>query len=196
MRKTIYVLINESDDIVTIGITDNVKQHLDYLNAHVHFKHHCEYAIEVYGANEIIHKINGIFEKERVSENAFKLNPKRIKKALSLISDKREVTPPPYEGRQSGGHNPENRKKKGPINLFEIGLKKGDLLRYVNDNTITATVYDGRSILFRNEITSLSDATKILLTEKRGYKIEAARGPDYWKSNGKTLSEIRLFMEE
>ena len=78
--------------------------------------------------------------------------------------------------------------KAANINIEYLGLKDGDLLTFIRDSSITATVKDSTKIEFRGEITSLSGAAKALIGRE-------AAGPNWWLHDGRRLSDIRLDRE-
>jgi hypothetical protein len=70
------------------------------------------------------------------------------------------------------------------------GLGSGIVLQSVFDDAITCTVRDERRVEFRGEEQSLSSSALQIANEK-GLGWSAVAGPDYWKFEGKTLSEPR-----
>lgn len=75
----------------------------------------------------------------------------------------------------------------GPFRFSMIGLEPGSEISFYNDEAITATVVDDRSIRYGDEVMSLSKAAAIAL----GDESRSVAGPMYWKYKGKSLAEIR-----
>jgi hypothetical protein len=71
-----------------------------------------------------------------------------------------------------------------------VGLGPGTVLQSVFDDTITCTVKGDRWVEFRGQEHSLSSSALEIAHEK-GLGWSAVAGPDYWKYEGKTLSELR-----
>jgi hypothetical protein len=76
--------------------------------------------------------------------------------------------------------------KRPRLNFVEMGIPIGSELVFNNNGEI-ATVISERNVRFRNEETSLTNATRQALGE--GYAYNVAPGP-YWRFNGRKLREI------
>jgi hypothetical protein len=72
------------------------------------------------------------------------------------------------------------------MNFEEMGIPAGSQLVF-NNNAEVATVVSDRMVNFRNEQTSLTNATRMALGE--GYAYNVAPGP-YWSFNGRKLRDI------
>ena len=75
--------------------------------------------------------------------------------------------------------------RRGPFTFSSIDVKPGEIIAFVSDPTITATVVDDKHIKIGDSITSLSRAAQDILGKS------ALQGPIYWTYNGKILDEIR-----
>ena len=76
--------------------------------------------------------------------------------------------------------------KRPRMNFEEMGIPLGSQLIF-NNNAEVATVVSDRMVNFRNEQTSLTNATRMALGE--GYAYNVAPGP-YWSFNGRKLRDI------
>ncbi len=76
--------------------------------------------------------------------------------------------------------------KRPRLNFVEMGIPIGSELVFNNNGEI-ATVISERNVRFRNEETSLTNATRQALGE--GYAYNVAPGP-YWRFNGRKLRDI------
>lgn len=76
--------------------------------------------------------------------------------------------------------------KRPRLNFVEMGIPVGSELIFNNNGEI-ATVISERNVRFRNEETSLTNATRQALGE--GYAYNVAPGP-YWRFNGRKLRDI------
>ncbi len=76
--------------------------------------------------------------------------------------------------------------KRPRLNFVEMGIPVGSELVFNNNGEI-ATVISERNVRFRNEETSLTNATRQALGE--GYAYNVAPGP-YWRFNGRKLRDI------
>ncbi len=84
----------------------------------------------------------------------------------------------------------ESKKRKTPFNFALVGLKPGTVLQSVFDDTIICVIADDRRVTFRDQDHSLSSSALIIAHEK-GYGWSTIAGPEYWKYEGKTLSDLR-----
>jgi len=74
-------------------------------------------------------------------------------------------------------------------NFDEVGIKAGEELVFVRDESITCTVHDSATIKFNNEVTNLTAAVKDILDPERTGK--TYNGVVFWKYKGKTLWDRR-----
>ena len=71
-----------------------------------------------------------------------------------------------------------------------IGVSTGAVLVSTFDPVVTCEVVDDRTVRFREQLTSLSDAARQISAEK-GKGDQARQGPLYWTIDGHILSELR-----
>jgi hypothetical protein len=147
-------------------------------------------------------KVRNIDEVERALHNAFspdRLNPKREffeiepSQAIAIIKllEIQNVSPL-VEQEENVIDNLELEagkayaQKRPRMNFEEMGIPAGSQLVF-NNNAEVATVVSDRMVNFRNEQTSLTNATRMALGE--GYAYNVAPGP-YWSFNGRKLRDI------
>jgi T5orf172 domain len=197
MSEIIYVLTNAAmPGLIKIGITksgdvsDRVKQ-LDTTSMPLPFE--CFYAAEVVDADRVEKAIHEAFGDHRVRKNRefFKLSPDKPKAIIELLCTK-NVTPgielfTEPDDKEAVG---EAKKRRAVFNFPMVGLGPGTVLQSVFDDTITCTVKGDRWVEFRGQEHSLSSAALEIAHEK-GLGWSQIAGPDYWKYDGRTLSELR-----
>ena len=76
--------------------------------------------------------------------------------------------------------------KRPKMNFIEMNIPIGSELIF-NNNGEVATVFSEKTVRFRDEETSLTNATRLALGE--GYAYHVAPGP-YWRFNGRKLRDI------
>ena len=76
--------------------------------------------------------------------------------------------------------------RRGPFRFGMCGIKAGEEVVFVDDESKKAVVVDDRHIRFGNEVTSLSKLAEYLLKCKH-----PLQGPLYFKYKGKVLADIR-----
>jgi len=197
VSEIIYVLTNAAmPGLIKIGITksgdvaDRIKQ-LDTTSMPLPFE--CFYAAEVLDADRVEKAIHEAFGDHRVRKNRefFKISPDKPKAIIELLCTK-NVTPgselfTELDDKEAVG---EAKKRRAVFNFSMVGLAPGTVLQSVFDDTITCTVKTDRWVEFRGKEASLSSSALEIAHEK-GLGWSQIAGPDYWKYEGKTLSELR-----
>lgn len=196
MPEIVYVLTNaEMPGLIKIGITggdvaERVRQ-LDNTSVPVSFE--CFYAAEVTDAAKVERAIHLAFDDHRVRKNRefFRLSPDKPKAIIELLAI-RNVTPGVELFTDAGDKEAlgEAKKRRANFNFAAVGLAPGTILQSVFDETITCAVKTNRWVEFRGQEHSLSSSALEIAHEK-GFGWTAIAGPDYWKYEGKTLSELR-----
>jgi hypothetical protein len=196
MPEVVYVLTNvEMPGLVKIGITngavsDRVKG-LDNTSVPVPFE--CFYAAEVSDAAKVERAIHEAFDDHRVRKTRefFRLSPDKPKAIIELLCIK-NVTPKDELFTEVGDKEAleEAKKKKTAFNFSLAGIKPNTVLQSVFNDAITCIVVDDRRVNFRNEVQSLSSAA-LIVAHENGLSWSTIAGPQYWKYEGKTLSELR-----
>lgn len=80
------------------------------------------------------------------------------------------------------------------FNLGMVGIKKGSVLKFSKDESITCTVLDNLNVLFAGKKMSLSKAALKALRDS-GYNWSSASGPINWEYEGEKLKKIREELE-
>lgn len=196
MQGIIYILTNPiMPGIIKIGKTtqEDVKVRMAQLYATgVPLPFECEYAA----------KVNNIDEVERALHTAFgpdRVNPRReffeieaiqaitiiklleIENVSPLVEQEANIID---EAEIDAGKAYSQKRPK--MNFIEMGIPVGSELIFNNNGEI-ATVVNEKTVRFRDEETSLTNATRLALGE--GYAYHVAPGP-YWRFNGRKLRDI------
>lgn len=194
----IYVLTNEAmPGLVKIGrtdaadVADRIKQ-LDSTSIPLPFE--CFYAAEVADVARVERALHEAFGDHRIRKNRefFKISPDKPKAIIELVSI-RNATPGAAElvvDTDDREALDEAKKRRSGFNFSLVGLAPGTILQSVFDEEITCTVKDNRWVIFRGDETSLSRSALVVAHEK-GYSWPTVAGPNYWKYEGKTLTELR-----
>lgn len=72
-----------------------------------------------------------------------------------------------------------------PLNFYEMGMKKGDILQWRDIPEITLSVYSERTVLFEDKEMAISAVTRDL----KNSKYYVAPG-NFWMIEGRLLNEI------
>jgi hypothetical protein len=196
MSGIIYILTNAAmPGLIKIGktsgdVADRIRA-LDRTETPLPFE--CFYAAEVTDVDKVERAIHEAFGDHRVRKNRefFKISPDKPKAIIELLCIK-NVTPGIELFTESDDKEAldEAKKRRAVFRFPMVGLGPGTILRSVFDDTITCAVKDDRWIEFRGKEHSLSSSALEIAHEK-GLGWSAVAGPDYWKYEGKTLSELR-----
>ena len=192
----VYVLQNPAfqETIIKIGSTENLANRIDQLsrNTSVPARFTCYYARRVENVRYVEKQLHAGLGSRRISPNRefFDVDPQEAKSLLEIAQGE-DVTP---ENELKNATDAEKRlAKRSMFRLKDFGINPGEVLTYVNDDSVEATVYeDGKSIILgdkapeelKGRVFSLSAAAGQLL----GYRVA---GPDHWRYKGKTLNQIR-----
>ena len=79
--------------------------------------------------------------------------------------------------------------RRGSFTFSSVGINPGEIISFVPDLSITATVVDDKHIRIGETVTSLSGAAKSILHKN------ALQGPKFWSYNGRILDDIRTEKE-
>lgn len=196
MEGIIYILTNPiMPGIIKIGKTtqEDVKVRMAQLyTTGVPLPFECEYAA----------KVNNIDDVERALHTAFgpnRINPRReffeieAIQAITIIKLLEIENVSPLVEQEANiiddaeiDAGKAYAQKRPKMNFIEMGIPIGSELIFNNNGEI-ATVINEKTVRFRDEETSLTNATRLALGE--GYAYNVAPGP-YWRFNGRKLREI------
>ena len=194
--EIVYVLTNEAmPNLVKIGKTTrkDVKTRMNELySSGVPFQFECVYAVEVNDCATVEKALHTAFNPSRVNPKRefFSIDPEQAIAILKLLKTK-DVTPLINEDLNANISSTEleavkqAKKKRPSINYFEMGLEKGTILKFVNDESIEVVVASEKKVLFDNNEVSLTHATKELL--ELDYAVQPTK---YWLVDGKNLLDI------
>lgn len=196
MNEIVYVLINEAmPGYAKIGRTTDLEQRIRSLDTTgVPLPFECYYACTVTDANFVEKQLHNAFDDHRVRSNRewFEIAPDRIAAALR-IAQIAEVTPKRdfVESAEDQAALDKARVRLSNFNFAMVKIPVGATLTFVKNQDVICQVVDNRSVLFNDQIVSISAATQMALGDKR-----PVRGPLYWEYEGESLVERRIRMEE
>lgn len=195
----VYVLTNPAmPGLVKIGMTsrNNIDERMKELygtGTPVPFE--CKYACKVKSSDcEKIEKaLHTAFAPDRINANRefFKIKPEQAMAILELFNREdvtQEITDEidnDLTTEDKSASEKINSSRRPPLNYFEMGMKKDDLLVYVKDNNIIASIVDEKKVMYEGEIYSLTALTKKILNIQH-----AIQPTGYWMFNGKNLRDI------
>ena len=200
MADIVYVLTNEGmPDLVKIGLTqDSIESRISSLssNSAVPFPFECYYAAEVDDCKKLEKTLHQLFSEARVNPKRefFKLDPEKVVLALSIGNFKEVVVGDTQVDKDEKIALEKAKSRRPKLKLSALGIVPGDVLVLSRDEDITCVVVENGSVLFNQEVLSLSAAALFAL-HSLGYTTPTASGPGYWMFDGELLDERRRRME-
>lgn len=212
IKGVIYILTNPSfPEYVKIGYAKDIEQRLLQLNRSetipFAFRVYATYDVVAPLSDLILHDlIDGLnpdlraietFNGKKRTREFYEMTPEYAYNILSSIA-KLSGTESRLKRIKPEGHEVEDIKiaeeaekayRRGPFTFSSVGINPGEIISFVPDLSITATVVDDKHIRIGETVTSLSGAAKSILHKN------ALQGPKYWSYNGRILDDIRTEKE-
>ena len=212
IKGVIYILTNPSfPEYVKIGYAKDIEQRLLQLNRSetipFAFRVYATYDVVTPLSDLILHDlIDGLnpdlraietFNGKKRTREFYEMTPEYAYNILSSIA-KLSGTESRLKRIKPEGHEVEDIKiaeeaekayRRGPFTFSSVGINPGEIISFVPDLSITATVVDDKHIRIGETVTSLSGAAKSILHKN------ALSGPKYWSYNGRILDDIRTEKE-
>ena len=212
IKGVIYLLHNPSfPEYVNIGYAKDIEQRLLQLNR----SETIPFAFRVYATYDVVtplsdlilhdlidglnHDLRAIetFNGKKRTREFYEMTPEYAYNILSSIA-KLSGTESRLKRIKPEGHEVEDIKmaeeaekayRRGPFTFSSVGINPGEIISFVPDLSITATVVDDKHIRIGETVTSLSGAAKSILHKN------ALQGPKYWSYKGRVLDDIRTEKE-
>ena len=212
IKGVIYILTNPSfPEYVKIGYAKDIEQRLLQLNRSetipFAFRVYATYDVVTPLSDLILHDlIDGLnpdlraietFNGKKRTREFYEMTPEYAYNILSSIA-KLSGTESRLKRIKPEGHEVEDIKmaeeaekayRRGPSTFSSVGINPGEIISFVPDCSITATVVDDKHIRIGETVTSLSGAAKSILHKN------ALSGPKYWSYKGRILDDIRTKKE-
>ena len=194
----VYLLTNPvMPGLVKIGMTaqeDIEKRMRELYTTGVPVPFECQFACKVKKGDcvKIEKALHAAFAPQRVNANRefFRIQVEQAKSILELFhhTDVTEEVSDEIENDLTDEDKAATKKARlhrPPLNFFEMGMKKGDVLQWKDDPSVTLSVYTERTVIFEGKEMAISAVTRDL----KGSKWYVAPG-SYWLYNERLLSEI------
>ena len=195
----VYLLTNPyMPGLVKIGMTkqtDLEKRMKELYTTGVPVAFECRFACKVNNKDcaKIEKALHTAFEPQRVNKNRefFKINVEQAKAILELFhhTDVTEDVSEEIENDLTQDDKEASEKaktKRPPLNYYEMGIHKGDILKWKDDPSITVTVISDRKVSYNGEEVSIS----ALSAQLKGYKVKHIQPTPHWLYEDRLLSDI------
>jgi len=196
-KGIIYLMSTAVSGLVKIGKTgaNNYQERMRFLEANGYYnvaglKRY--FAIELDDYDEKESLLHEIFSKHQVgTSELFALDQDLIRQLL-LSFDGRVIYPELVNKEKEFDVVATTRKQSALFSFYRKGLKDGDEIKFISDNTIVATVAGEREVEFGGQIWKLSPLTYKIYEDKGQLNSSGAyQGAKYWEWDGKKLTELR-----
>lgn len=195
----VYLLTNPCmPGLVKIGMTtqeDIDKRMKELYTTGVPVPFECQFACKVNNKDcaKIEKALHTAFEPQRINKNRefFRINVEQAKAILELFHHT-DVTEDVSEEMQNDlteedkAASSKAQAKRPPLNFYEMGLKKGDVLVWKDDPTKSVIVTSDRKVSYNGEEVSIS----ALSAQLKGYKVKHIQPTPHWLFNDRLLSDI------
>lgn len=195
----VYLLTNPCmPGLVKIGMTtqeDIDKRMKELYTTGVPVPFECQFACKVNNKDcaKIEKALHTAFEPQRINKNRefFRINVEQAKAILELFHHT-DVTEDVSEEMQNDlteedkAASSKAQAKRPPLNFYEMGLKKGDVLVWKDDPAKSVIVTSDRKVSYNGEEVSIS----ALSAQLKGYKVKHIQPTPHWLFNDRLLSDI------
>ena len=195
----VYLLTNPvMPGLVKIGMTtqeDIDKRMKELYTTGVPVPFECQFACKVKKGDcaKIEKALHTAFTPQRINANRefFRIQVEQAKAILELFhhTDVTEEVSDEIESDLTDDDKAASAKAqihRPPLNFYEMGMQKGDVLQWKDDPTITVTIVSERRISYEGEETSISS----LSAKLKGYKVKHIAPGAHWLYKERLLSDI------
>ena len=195
----VYLLTNPCmPGLVKIGMTtqeDIEKRMKELYTTGVPVPFECQFACKVNNKDcaKIEKALHTAFEPQRINKNRefFKINVEQAKAILELFhhTDVTEEVTEEIQNDLTDDDKAASSKvqtKRPPLNFYEMGLHKGDILVWKDDPSIFVSIISDRKVSYKGEEVSIS----ALSAQIKGYKVKHIQPTPHWLYNDRLLSDI------
>jgi len=194
-NQIVYVLVNPAmPNMVKIGKTTraDVEERMSQLySTGVPLPFECVYAVEVTDCSKVETALHIAFGPSRINPRRefFEIDQEQAIAVLKLLGSK-EVTPQINKQlnvnvTEAEVASAQKVKKRPKLNFAEMRIPIGSILIFTEDKEIAAEVVSEKKVKFKNEVMSLTRATRIALN--LDYSVQPS---PYWLYNGKSMHDI------
>ena len=196
----VYLLTNPvMPGLVKIGMTtqeDIDKRMKELYTTGVPVPFECKFACKVKKSDcclKIEKALHKAFDPQRINQNRefFRINVEQAQAILELFHHE-DVTEEVTDEIQNDltdedkAASTKAHAKRPPLNFYEMGLQKGDVLIWKDDPSISVTILSERKVCYQGEETSIS----ALSAKLKGYKVKHIQPTPHWLFNDRLLSEV------
>lgn len=149
------------------------------------------FAIELEDFDDKESLLHEIFSKHQVGNSELFALDQDLVRQLLLSFDGLVIFPDKIDKEKEFDIVTVARKQSALFSFYRKGLKNGDEIRFIPDNTIIATVIGERDVEYGGQNWKLSPLTYKIFEDKGQLNNSGAyQGANYWQHNGKKLKDL------
>jgi hypothetical protein len=195
-KGIIYVMTTAVSGLVKIGKTgtNNYSERMRFLEANGYFnvaglKRY--FAIELDDYDDKENLLHEIFSKHQVGTSELFALDQDLVRQLLLSFDGLVVFPENIHKEKEFDQVAKIREQGAKFNFYQKGLKDGDQISFIADETIQAKVVGEREVEFGDQVWKLSPLTRKIYEDVGQQNTSGAyQGAAYWQWNGKKLKDL------
>lgn len=196
MKGIVYIMNTAVSGLIKIGKTgsQNYGERMRYLEGNGY--HNVSglkrfFAIELDDYDDKESLLHEIFSKHQVDDSELFALDCELVKQLLLAFDGKVVYPKHIDKEREFDEVTQSRKQGALFSFYRKGLKNGDVITFVKDKAISATVVGEREVEYGGEVYKLSPLTRNIFQQKGKRNASGAyQGAAYWMFNGKKLKDL------
>jgi hypothetical protein len=195
-KGIIYIMTTAVSGLVKIGKTgtNNYPERMRFLEANGYYnvaglKRFFAIELEDYDDKESL--LHEIFSKHQVGDSELFALDQDLVRQLLLSFDGLVVYPDKINKEKEFDVVTTARKQGALFSFYRKGLRNGDEIRFIPDDTIVTTVVGEREVEYSGQIWKLSPLTYRIFEDKGQLNSSGAyQGANYWQRNGKKLKDL------
>jgi hypothetical protein len=195
-KGILYVMSTAVSGLVKIGKTgtNNYQERMRFLEANGYYnvvglKRFFAIELEDYDDKESL--LHEIFSKHQVGASELFALDQDLVRQLLLSFDGKVIYPEKINKEKEFDEVATARKQGALFSFYRKGLKDGDTISFIADETITAIVAGEREITYGGQTWKLSPLTYKIFEGKGQLNSSGAyQGANYWQWNGKKLKDL------
>ena len=195
-KGIIYIMTTAVSGLVKIGKTGtaNYQERMRFLEANGYYnvaglKRYFAIELEDYDDKESL--LHEIFGKHQVGNSELFALEHDLLRQLLLSFDGNVIYPEKVDKEKEFDEVATVRKQSAKFSFYRKGLSNGDVVSFVSDDTITATVIGEREVDYGGQEYKLSPLTYKIFEDKGQLNSSGAyQGAYYWQYNGKRLKDL------
>lgn len=195
-KGIVYLMTTTVSGLIKIGKTgtSSYQERMRFLEANGYYnvaglKQFFAIELEYYDDKESL--LHEIFSKHQVGNSELFALDQDLARQLLLSFEGKVIYPKKSNKEKEFDTITAIRKQGALFSFYKKGLKDGDQISFISDNTITATVQGEREVSYGGQIWKLSPLTYKIFEDKEQLNNSGAyQGANYWQYNGKKLKDL------